>query len=212
MRRPLLLAAFSAALAGCNIVAPIGYLAYGPEKTPAAHTLDKQRATVIVIDDPASVTSRRQLRAEMGERADSLLLSKAGLKEVIDSRAAMAVLTRDRASDPMTVEEIGRSLGADVVIWIAMDSFSLTPDGQAYAPSARMRAKVIDSTTGKRLWPTDKPAGHAFGVDIPTRAAQLPEGTTGIAAAERSLALRCGDAIAQLFYEHERLRSVQVKD
>ncbi len=211
MRARVLAVVLMAVLGGCNIVAPIFFLVHGPEKIPAAHKLEKARPTLVLIDDPASVVSRRQLRAEMGERLDKVLLEKVGLREVIDSRAAMSVLTKDRVSEPMSIAEVGRSLGAEVVIWVGIDAFTLSPDSQSYAPASRFRVKVIDATTGKRVWPED-PKGHPVSLDIPTRTKELPASTTAVIEAERRLAHQSGEAVARLFYDHERVRNIQVKD
>ncbi|HYF15128.1 MAG TPA: hypothetical protein VD971_08675 [Phycisphaerales bacterium] len=198
----LLAASALAPLASCNIVAPAYLLVHGPEKTPALHRLDENRPTVVFIDDRASVLPRRTLRSTIGRAAEQALMSDAGLKQVLDSQAVQAVAARDDSDRPTDIASIGAAVKAEVVVYAAVERFSLTPDGQTYQPFSIARVKVIDVVSGKRRWPEDR-EGYTLQVILPQRSHDIPSGAAGVAKAQESLAEQLGVALAKLFYKHE---------
>jgi len=85
--------------AGCNIIGPASYLIAGPEKVPAAFTLDPDRTTLIFIDDPGSQLPGREARLAMGKRAEEELLSRKLVPPGIHS----ASVVRREAGTPRVV-------------------------------------------------------------------------------------------------------------
>ncbi len=114
-------------------------------------------------------------------------------------RAAMS----EKPDAPMSVADIGRAVGAEVVVYITIDAWSLTRDGSSYSPVVTTRVKVIDAQTRARIWP-DAPNGFPLRVEPTTRAAQLPRSSAERAQAESDLAKRVGLSVAKLFYESEK--------
>ncbi len=57
-----------------------------------------------------------------------------------------AVAAHESATDLMDITSLAKAVQAEVVIYISVDSFSLTPDGQTYSPEAHFHVKVIDIT------------------------------------------------------------------
>lgn len=191
-------------LAGCNIVAPIAYLAAGPPTTDAKYTLDDSRVTVIYIDDRFNRAPRRSLRVVAAEGAEQALMQEKALPEgkVITTRAAMRVVSQEQFTEPMTVAQIGRSVGAEVVIYAVIDSWILSPDGVTLSPEAKARVKVIDADADHRLWPQEG-SGYPVIASLPTQIGALPTG------AERdqmnlALAKALGTSLAEVFYKHPR--------
>src|SRR4051812_9808950 len=74
-----------AALPGCNILGPAFLLVHGPEKAPAAYKLDKERSTVVFVDDRSSVLAKRALRQQIATAAQNELLKQGVLVNVIDA-------------------------------------------------------------------------------------------------------------------------------
>lgn len=195
------------ALAGCNIVGPAYYFIHGPEKTPAAFTLDKTRSTVVFVDDQNSVLPRRSLRMEIASAATALIQTEKLVDDMIDSRGAIVAATRDRDSEPMSVVGVGRAVKAQVVIYVAIDAFSLTSGGVAYVPSARVRVKVLDAENDVRLWPPETlPDGAPLNINMHEKAGNRPSSASQVAMAENELARETGTAVAELFFEHEAKR------
>lgn len=196
------------AASGCNIVGPAYYFIHGPEKTPAAFTLDPKRSTVVFVDDQNSVLPRRNLRMEIAASATELIQSEKLVEDVIDSRGAIVAATRDRDSEPMSVVGVGRAVKAQVVIYVAVDAFSLSSGGVAYAPSARVRVKVMDAEHDSRIWPSPEsfPDGAPLNINMFEKARGVPQSAAQAAQAENELAKETGVAVAELFFEHEKAR------
>ncbi|MBS0186866.1 MAG: hypothetical protein JSS51_02285 [Planctomycetes bacterium] len=204
----LLLAALAIGSAGgCNIVGPAYYFIHGPEKTPAAFTLDKKRSTVVFVDDQNSILPRRSLRMEIASAATQLIQTEKLVDDMIDSRGAIMAATRDRDSEPMSVVAVGRAVKADVVIYVVVDGFTLTPGGVAYMPSARVRVKVVDAVNDTRLWPQAEIEGGApLNINMHEKPGYRPTSPSQIVQAENELANEVGVAVAELFFEHEAKR------
>lgn len=198
------LAAAGLVLAGCNIVGPAFYFIHGPEKTKAAYTLDKQRSTVVFVDDQNSVLPRRNLRMEIAASATQTIQEEKLVDDMIDSRGAILAATRDRDSEPMSVVAVGRAVKAEVVIYAIVDRFSLSTDGVSYSPVAAVRVKIVDAANDTRLWPNDTyPDGFPLNVTMFEKARDRPNSAAQIAQAEVELAKETGVAIAELFFSHE---------
>jgi hypothetical protein len=194
-------------LASCNIIGPAYLLVHGPEKTPAVHKLEKERSTVIFVDDRANVLSRRALRTQIAKSAESALLKEGVLTNVVDATAAMQVALRESAGEPMAISTLGQSVQADVVIYVIMDSFLLSNDGQTFTPQATAHVKVIDSTSQKRLFP-EKKEGHPVTVTIKMASGTVPRTQTDQINALNALADATGQQIARLFYDAETRESI----
>lgn len=196
-------AAFALLLPACNLVAPAFYLIHGPEKVPQAYTLERDRPTVIFLDDRAGRISRGNLRELLCAAAERELLDRKALTKMLDSRAATAIASREPRAEPMPIDEIGRGVNAEVVIYITPDSFELSPDGQTFQPTADLRVKVFDVAAGTRAWPEER-EGYPLRVSVSTRQGAPPANAADIREAEEEFARVVGVRLAQLFYKHER--------
>lgn len=199
-----LLCAMALPTGGCNYVAAGAYLVHGPPKTPAQYKLNGDRRTVVFVDDRTSATPRRSLRQTIGEAAERALIAyaKVDAAKTIPSQAALRVSAQDRAAEQMSVIDIGRMVGAEVVVYVTVDRFALSPDGVTYQPTAIGRVKVFDTTTNARLFPIDG-AGASVFANIPTSGAEFPSSGSERARAEDVLAAAFGERVAKVFYEHE---------
>lgn len=203
------------AIAGCNIVAPIGILLHGPEKVDRQFTLPRERSIVVFVDDRLSRLPRRPLRTTIADQVTSKLLENKVCETIIDSRAAEGAVQREKPSEPMSVTEIGRSVQADLVVHVMIDSFGLSPDGVTYSPGAKVTVRVTDTASDSRLWPTedtsvplDKRAkGYELVVNPRTPASKSPSSASEIAQAEIDLAKIVGSAVAELFYDEVKMDS-----
>ncbi len=197
--------------AGCNIVAPIGYLIHGPEKVQRLYGLDKSKTTVVFIDDRANNVPRRALRVLIGELAEKTLLKEKVVKDMVSSQSALAAAGNDRSGKPLSIAEIGEAVKAQVVIYATVDAFSITPDGTTVSPTVTMRIRVVDVANDTRLWPDD-PSGFVLVTKLTAKSATMPSGTTARYQLEDDLAKRAGLDLAQLFYKHEHTRGSKVPE
>lgn len=204
----LSLAAAAALSAGsCNIIGPVLLLAQGPEKTKAQFILPKECSAVIAIDDRASVLQQRSLRDMIGKSAEEDMLGQNLVREMIASRLASAVMARERTGEPMGIAEIGKAVNADIVIYVAMEQFTLSEDGSSLSPLAVARVKIIESKTGKRLGPPENgppPDFYTLTVHLPPQGGVAPT-TTNELNMLQNLARVTGVYLSRMFWDSEKI-------
>lgn len=196
-------AALGAIPSGCNIVAPAYFILHGPEKVPALFELEPDRPTVIFVDDRANRLPRRAMRQTIGEAAQDVLLKQKALTNAIDTRGAIAASSQDRAGQTLSIVDIGKAVGAEIVVYATVDAFTLSTDGQSYSPAATLRVKVIDVVADSRVWPEEK-EGHPLTLNFPTRTQDVPRTAAEIRKFEDETARLVGTSLAQIFYKYER--------
>ena len=141
---------------GCNIVGAGFLLIHGPPRLEARHTLQKERPTVIFVDDRANQLPTRALRDVIARSAQQTLLAEGALVNVIDCKAAFSAVSSEKSSEPMDLVALAKAVQADVLVYAAIDSFTLSQDGGSVSPSIAMRVKVMDAALAKRVWPEEK--------------------------------------------------------
>lgn len=192
-------------LAGCNIVGTAAYVIEGPPKVAAQAPIDGARPTVIFIDDRTSRIPRRSLRVVIGTEAEEELIARKVIRQenMIASSSTLRAVLSESPDDPMSIADVGRAVGAEQVIYMTIDSWTLSKDSASFSPAVATRVKVIDAENRVRLWPPQE-GGFPLRVEPSSRAAQLPRTRAESAAAEAELAKRVGIALARLFFEHEK--------
>jgi len=203
----LSIAATLTMLPGCNVVTPIAYAIHGPEKIDPVFTLDETLKTVVFVDDPSSRITQRRLRYSIADRATKELLAKRILVDMLDPRGILTAASNERYGEQMSISELGKSVGADIVIYAVVTDFSMSPEQGAYIPNAKLRVKVIDVAQGMRIWPSDE-TGHLANIQIPQKTGTTPTTSGERLEVEQSLANRTGLGLAQLFYKHEIFETV----
>lgn len=191
-------------IAGCNIVAPVAYVVGGRGNVPARLELDPERVHVFVIDDIGSNMPRRSYRRLIGESAEQFLIQRGKFpaEMLIPSNAALRITTTETWNSRLSLTEIGRQLGADVVIYLDVSGWTLSRDGGGISPAAQGRVKVIDAQNDQRLWPLDAQA-YPLVVQLPRRSGQIPSQRAARQQIEEDLARNIGLHLAKIFYKHE---------
>lgn len=208
--RPLAIGSLAAAAAlltlgpgtGCNIVGPAIYFIGGPPKIPPAYTLEKDKPTLIFVDDPGSRVPELMTRRRIGQATEKTLLDEKVLTNVISQDAAAQVVARERYGSPLGIVEVGQAAGAKVVVYALVEEFTLSAEPGTYSPMAKLRVKALDVDGKKRLWPTEDPGWFPLTVSLPVRSGSPPTNMSEAAIAERALADYVGVALAKLFFEH----------
>ncbi len=203
-----ILAAAVLGAAGCNILGPAWYFIEGPPKQPAQFTLDANRPTVVFVDDTANRLPSRALRGDIATSAEKHILAEELLLKdhLIDSRGAFQAASADRFGQQLSITEIGRSVQAEVVVYISIDEFGISPDGVTFAPVGVARVIVVDAKNDQRLWPANA-GGQRIRVQLNERQGAAPTSRADSLQAQRELAIQIGRAAAELFYEHEAYQS-----
>ena len=200
--RRIALTLAATALSGCNIILPASYIIEGPPKADAAYELPKKK-TVIVVDDTTNHMSRVAMRATLGDAVAESLLQQDLVPEVISTRDAIALSRKtDTAGRSMSIQRLGESLGVEQVVYVKVDQFSLVGSGVDRSPEAIVLVKVIDVTSGSRLWPSagsEAVRGQLLDIDP-----SLTSTSAGRREIEDKLAQETGEEVAKLFFAHER--------
>lgn len=189
-------------LSGCNILAPVVLLIAGPDTFEAEHKLDDERPTVVFVDDPRSQIPRRALRLEVLNSIQDEFLRKGLVDDLIEGQTAIRVADSDTSAGQMSVTEVGRTIGADVVVWVTVDRFVRpTPAGDSQA-SVSLRVRVVDAQANTFEYPAAQ-TGRVVTVTDSIRRGAVANAAGARTAAEIDIAKKAGLAAAQLFYEHE---------
>lgn len=202
-------ALLSLPLTGCNIVGPALVILKGPPTAEAQFEIPKDKSVVFFVDDRLNVLPRRALRQVIAEKAQNTLLANQKDRRVIDTRAAIAVAARETASEPMDIVTIGRTVKADLMIYVTIDSFTLSADGVNSLPQASYRIKVLDTAkdTEPRVWPPEA-EGKPMQVAPSQRAGVVPSSTSERSQAEVALANLIGESIGKVFFKHETRENI----
>lgn len=190
---------------GCNVVAPVAMAIEGPPKVPAVYELNPERPTVIFIDDRHNVLPKRSLRTDMARVTERVLLDS-GLVlpgNLIDHRAAMRVAARETPGDPLSVVEVGRRVGAEVVIYLTFNNFQITRDGVTVHPLCVADLMIFDTVENTQLLPAGEGA-YALRTSLPPKTTPLQSmSISQRSEVERELASGVGLRLARLFFEYE---------
>jgi len=192
---------------GCNVVTPIAYAIHGPGKVDPVYTLEKELKTVVFVDDPSSRVTQRRLRYTIAKRTTDELLAKRILVDMLDPRGILTAASNERFGAQKSIAELGKSVGADIVIYAVVTDFSMSREAGSYIPQAALRVKVIDVATGERLWPSDE-TGMVANIRAPQRTKSAAASTGERLESEQTLAQRTGLGLAQMFYKHEITETV----
>lgn len=210
----MILVLAGAGAAGCNIVGPAAAVLAGPPTTDAMFELDEKLSYVIVVDDLKSRVPRRSLREEIAKSAEETLLSEGTVPEgkLISGRVALRVsATEDEFGTPLSVAELGQRVGADAVIYVAMERWTLSRDGGTLSPSVAASVKIIDAKENRRIWPPAGASGYRLLMEpqMKVNSADLPKELAQRSQTEQAVAKQFGVALAQMFYEHETKKSAR---
>jgi hypothetical protein len=140
-------------VAGCNYAVPAMWIAQGPPKKPAEFTLPKDKKLVVFVDDRKSVVSRLQLRALLADDIGTVIKQQGLVTDVVSGRELISYVRRmETSSKRISIEDLGNAVNADIVLYVEMESFTLSPDGATPKPTAQVRVKVVDVKAKERLF------------------------------------------------------------
>ncbi|MBC8201649.1 MAG: hypothetical protein H8E86_06330 [Planctomycetes bacterium] len=188
-------------LSSCNIAAGVSYIITPDPSQKAIYTLQDVR-TVVFVDDRRNTMHPSRLRLVVADRVTTDLLSKKIITTLVSPKDVFRVsATNDRYNEPLPIAALGKSVEADVVIYVELDSFGLTNDGQTANPTASCSLRVISVAESKRLFPTDQ-ASHFVRATLKKVKPHRIASNSEIRKLAEELAQELGDAIAKVFYDH----------
>lgn len=200
----LLLTALGMVLAGCPVVGWMATAFAPPKKVKAVFDLPPKKAILVFVDDYYHVTEFEAIKMDLAREIN---------KGLIRNKLAARTIDYDRVLDlqgnmpyfrRLKVSEIGQRLGADLVLYIVIDRFSLHDNDTSllWRGKLQVSVRVVDAKTGERLWPGDR---RDDGYPVP--AVELPSVDDSSANYEerlsRELAEKMADRVVKLFYKHK---------
>ena len=207
--RALVLAFFAAAIlviAGCNYAVPAMWIAQGPPTKPAEVPLPKDKKLVVFVDDRKSVVSRLQLRALLADDIGTVIKQQGLVTDVVSGRELISYVRRmETSTKRISIEDLGNAVNADIVLYVEMESFTLSPDGATPKPTAQVRVKVVDVKAKERLFPPlgADPKGYPVTAQVDTLANDAYRTSAARRNAEDGLEKKLADDVSKLFYDHE---------
>jgi hypothetical protein len=140
---------------GCNFLAPVSYVVEGTGTAPAEHVLE-QVPTLVFVDDQTNVLPRTVLRSNLASEISQDLQQRELIPSFVNSSDAMAMVrSRERSGQRMSMESIAREAGVTQMIFVEMETFSLTQDSWIPRPNASCLIRVLDFKNGTRVYPKD---------------------------------------------------------
>lgn len=205
-----LLSAMVVSANGCNIVGPVAMVLEGPPTVPAMYQLDPERPTVIFVDDRHNKLPKRSLRTDAATVTERVLLDRKLIAagNMIDHRSALRVAARETPDEPLSVVEVGRRIGAEVVIYVTFIDFEITRDRVSVHPLSNATVRIYDTVTNEKLFPAGD-SFHPLRISLPPKTTPFFSMTLAEQSeVERELATGIGLGLSRMFYEYERDRTL----
>ncbi len=140
---------------GCGLLVPSSH----EKKIPAEFKLAeyKGKKTLVLVNQPAWLGAPPVLRGELTEQINNKLIEKVKLSfgDVIEYELLSDFRSKRVDFSMMGEAQIGRALGADLVLLVVLDGYSMSkvPDTDYYKGSLGGQAVLIGVENDKKLWP-----------------------------------------------------------
>ena len=173
-----------------------------PKKVEALYRPPEGKKILVFVDDLWGPVGYEQIKGKLTERLNEQLMEHGVAQRTVPYRLILRLKAATPEFDGLAVSQVGQRLGADLVLYVHIDRFSLKDNEVSPLWHGRMEVTVrmVDVETG-RLWPKDRQAGYAVKpIENPTES--HPSSTYEIDLAE-SLAKQTADRIARLLYDHK---------
>ena len=167
---------------------------------PPLYSIPKHKTILVMPDDYYSRLQFDSTRGALSNELNKLLMEN----NVTGSTIPFNKLQEAEGTQgfgKLTVDQVGRQVGADVVINVLFDRMSLRDDNQSdlWHGQLALRVKVVDAKTGLRLWPKDRVDGWPIEtVDIAPSSTAADYGPI----LTQELVVEAAKRIAYLFCDH----------
>lgn len=196
----LLLLAAALASSGCEAVGVVADVIAGPKRVDAVYELPKAK-TVVLVDDLRDQLTTNDLPNRIAGRIGDDLMREQAVSQVIGPQVVSDLAANNPDFDGWALDKVGRRVGADQVIYVVIQSFTLTKNNEVYEPAAAVTVKVLDVASSRRLFPLNDANGRAVVAEerpVPRHGASRATDTV----IARKLADNLAQKIGELFYDH----------
>ena len=174
-----------------------------PKKQKALYELPKSNCILVLATDKSVGGQHESAKRDVTEFLSALLLEHKLTRRVVSYDDLMAFRLATPRFALLTPAEVGKKFGADIVLHVAIEQFSLKDNaGGAWHGKVEAMVQVIDAggEEERTLWPEDRPAGHPVSVARTPTISSSPTYGNHLA---KVLAAQTADGIAKLFYDHK---------
>ena len=148
--------------AGCNpgLFAVLGTPTSAETKIPAEYDITKQkdRKILVLVDQPAYLNVQANMRYLLTDTVEKMLQMRLKIKPefIIDYNKLADFRSKTFDFSLLSPREIGKALGADLVLMIVINDCRISDIGQAGFFTGRLdaEAQLINVSTSEKLWPT----------------------------------------------------------
>lgn len=191
-----LLAPLVMASAGCNLVAMGLYLVQGMNQPAEFDRLRHKRVAVVCRPVTSLQYRNSTVHRELAKQVSILLDKNVHKIKLIDQREIAEWTDENNWED---YPEIGKALGADMVVGIDLDEFSLYQGQTLYQGKATISVTVYDMKSGSKdpVWEKSLPQ-MLYPPNSAIAAGDRPE-----AQFRRQFVGALADQIGRYFYEHD---------
>ena len=205
-----LLVVLATCLHGCGVFAYFLTELSPPRKVPALYEPPADKKFLVFVDDLQHGTVHEPVKKELTDRLNRMLVDNNVAASTISYDELLDLITVTPKFNRLAINQVGQKLGADVILYVRVDKFSVKDDeiSPLWHGQLETTVRVVDARTSDeaevRMWPKDDLDGHHVEpVEIPPVADSSPGFGDAMA---RDLAAQMADRIAKFFYEHEDSR------
>jgi hypothetical protein len=183
---------------GALLVGVFGSPTRSEKTVPAEYDLSgkRQPGIVVLVDQPGWLITDENLRMHITRSLNDSLAKKLDMPAELLFDYARIAESRSASAGALSPVETGRSLGADMVLLVILEDFSLRsmPDSDYLKGFLRAQAALLDCSSGEKLWPGDGPYGKAVMVGFEVE-------TGGRKAAVKALSRALAHCVTRYFYD-----------
>jgi len=180
-----------------------------PKKIKAVYKPPKGRRIMVFVDDLLNPVSYEPIKSDLTEQLNSQLMEHKVAAQTVPYEDLLDLIAATPEFNTLSIGEVGQRLGADIVLYVQIDWFSLREAEGSPLWQGRLETTVwmVDVQMAMlrksecRIWPDDRSTGyHVNPIEMPAEA-NSSEGY-GRALA-KVMAGRMADRIAKLFYDYQ---------
>jgi hypothetical protein len=199
----LLCAAIVMCAAGCGVIGGVYGAIIDPMIPPptikSEHDMT-QKHVLVWVDDPMNSSSAPQLKRELTEQLIQQLTSHKAVKSAVEYSRIIEFCYSHPEYAQTSMQRIGEFFQAEEILQVTIVDFTLRYETQEefYQPRISGNMKVIDASTGVRVWPitANQNTFDLISKLIPGKDEHLEETLV------RNLCEVTSLQIAQYFYDH----------
>lgn len=201
-----MMAAMAVATPSCTMVAWTAAQFSPPQKVKALYVVPADKKVLIFVDDLSNPVSYPPVKRELAEAIGRQFAENKVASVTISYERVLDLMATEKKFNDMGVANVGRKVGADLVLFVDIKSFKLREEegSPLWEGNLGVSVRWVDAWATKkdsaRIWPKDAAEYGVPAVGMPVK--EEPSVDYGAEMA-RILATRMADRIAKLFYDHE---------